>query len=199
MNNKGGGKAEKIEAMLGDTISSYAEKVSRAALNSDIAVKFNDIEFTISKGHHEPDDIVATWRKISDERHEAYINSPEGKAAKEADAKDIAEKQEQINMLTEQLDTLDFSDVKKVLDWCVAFQDPSDRIGTQSNKSKILVKFAEHEYYPGMNVGISYNAEDKENSAKYIIGQALSGIVNIGAIHQVIHHFADQWKAKFAE
>ena len=194
---RGGGQAEKVEASIGEHFNNYAERVAQAARNSDVAVKFNDIEFTVPKGEHDSAEIVATWEKLSDERREKYLNSPEGKAAAEADAQDIDAKQEQINELTKQLDTLDFSDVKKVLEWCVAFQDPSDRVGTQRDKNKILAKFAEHGYVPNMNTGTEYKAEDKENSAKYIIGQALSGIEYIGAVHQVVHRFSDEWKAKF--
>jgi len=194
-------KGEKVilEASVGEHIDNYAERVAQAALNSDVVVMFNGIEFTLPKGEHDSADITEKWKKLSDERDEKYLNSPEGKVATEAGKRDIKEKQEKINELTKQLDTLDFSDVKEVLEWCVAFQGPSDRIGVKKNKNKIISKFAEYGYFPGVNTGSRYKAEDRENSARYIIGQALSGIADIGAIHHVINRFYDEWKAKFVK
>ena len=188
---------KEVEVNIGEHFDDYAKRVALLARSSDVAVKFNDIEFTIPQGEHDSTEIIKVYEKISDDKYRQYLDSPEGKAAAESDARDIEEKQKQIDELTQQLDTLDFSDVRKVLDWCVAFQEPSDRVGTQRDKSLILEKFADHGYIPNMNTGKEYKANDKENSAKYIIGQALGGIEYIGAIHQVIHKFADEWKAKF--
>jgi hypothetical protein len=184
---------KEVRADVKELLEDYAKRVVQVASDSDVAVEFNDIKFTVPKGNHDSSEIVATWEKLSNE----YENLPESKAAAEADAKNIDEKQEQINELTKQLDTLDFSDVKKVLEWCVAFEGPSDRIGTRKDKNKILAKFAEYGYIPDMNIETDYKPDDKENSAKYIIGQALGGIEKYGYVDLAIHGSLDRWNARF--
>jgi len=193
------GEPRKIEVNPGDHIDFYADRVAQAALESDVVMDFSGVEFVVTKGKYNSSDIVEKWEKIRAELFEKYKNSPEGKAAAEASARDIAEKQKQIDELTNQLDILDFSNTEKVLDWCAAFQSPSDRIDTKRDKEKILNKFAENGYLPNVNLGSEYKPEDKDNSARYLIGQALDGIKQIGAIHQVFHKFYDEWKAKFSE
>lgn len=193
------GEPRKIEVNPGDHIDFYAMRVSQAALESDVVMDFNGVELVVPKGEYNSSDIVEMWKKLRTELSEKYKNSPEGKAAAEASIKDIAEKQRQIDELTNQLDTLDFSNTEKVLDWCAAFQSPSDRIDTKRDKEKILNKFAENGYLPNVNLGSEYKPENKDNSARYLIGQALDGIKQIGAIHQVFHKFYDEWKARFSK
>ncbi|MDP1689811.1 MAG: hypothetical protein Q8L52_01230 [bacterium] len=116
-------------------------------------------------------------------------------------ARDIDAKQARMDELIKHLDTLDFSDVGKVLEWCVAFEELSDTDveRTVGDTNKIVAKFAEHGYVPGMNTGAEYKEEDKENSAKYIIGQALDGLENAGFISRAIGQSSDDWKAKFVK
>ena len=116
-------------------------------------------------------------------------------------ARDIEAAQEQSNELIKQLDTLDFSDAGKVLEWWAAFEESGnvDVERTIGDINKIVAKFAAHGYLPGMNTGAEYREEDKENSAKYIVGQALSGRENTGDISGAVHGFYDDWKEKFAK
>ena len=99
----------------------------------------------------------------------------------------------------EQLPNLDFANQEAVLDWICEFQDPSDHIGVAKNQGEVLKIFAEHGYQTSVNTGEAFNGEDRDNFARYIVGQALDGLKgDVGAIHQVVHKFTDDWKKKFA-
>lgn len=64
-------------------------------------------------------------------------------------------------------------------------------------RQNLLNKFKEFELIPNMCLNEQFDENNKENVAKYIIGQALDGILNVGSPHQIISSFHDKWKNKF--
>lgn len=88
------------------------------------------------------------------------------------------------DILMEQLLNLDFNNQEALLDWICEFQNLSDYIGVVTDQEKVLGIFAEHSYQK------AFNREDRDNFARYIIGQVLSGLQgDTGAISQVVHKF----------
>lgn len=114
------------------------------------------------------------------------------------DQEEIKEAQRLVEKLTAELDTLNFSDNSKVLDWCLKMQDPSDRRGVKAPREEIIKKFAEHGIVPGMYVGRKDLINNEDAYAKFIIGQAISGIQKDGSVSQVIYGAVDRWKEDFA-
>jgi len=191
------GEPKKIEAGVGEHLDLYVQRIAQAALESDVMMNFNNVESTVVKGVYNSDDIMAIWRKSIEERYEKNRNSPEGKITAQEEEEDIKKNQENIDKLINQLDTLDFSNVEKVLGWCAEFG--YSVVGTDTNKRKILNKLAENGYFPKVNIGPEFKGEDKENYARFLIGQFLSGIKINGRNYQVFGKFYDEWKEKFVK
>lgn len=187
------------EPLAGEDISTTAKRIVAMAKREKgvVKAKFNDIELT-ANSDTTADSVVAFYGEESKRRGEAYRNSPEGKkAAREAEERRVALQQKH-DALMQQLPTLNFADDVAVLDWLCEFQDPSDHTGVVKQNDAVIVAFAAHGYHPSVNTGKNFNESDRDNFARYIIGQALAGLqCEVGAVHQIVHKFVDDWKKKF--
>lgn len=183
---------------VGTSISRVAEDAVKRA---PVWFKFNDLRIEVPVGMT-ADAVESTYFRLSDERRAAYVNSPAGReAARKAEEK-IQQVNHQLLQATDQLDTLDFSDIKNPLKFLNDIQDATDHVGTdQTIKSnfteKTLKVFASNGFTPSMELGRP--EEDYENkiiSARYIIGQGLATLKFL-AIHQIYCSFYDTWVGKF--
>lgn len=197
-----GQKPSKIEGKPGQHINSFAQQLINEAQESNtiVAGTFNGIDLVVDpKSNLSVDEIVATFTSEMNKKAEAYRKSPEGiRANKEAEEKK-QNMQEKANQLVEQLNTLDFSDYELVLEWICNFQEASDYIGTSYDKNKVISTFKNNGFAIGVNTGKDFNGENAENFAKYLVGQALDGINTVGAPHQIVHKFTNDWKQKFGK
>lgn len=187
------------EPMPGEHINETAKSIVDMAKESKetVTAVFNDITLTANEGDTE-EGIVKAFEEARKQRAEAYRNSPEGKKA----AREIEERQQQMqkkhDALMQKLTNLDFNNDVEVLDWLCEFQGPSDHIGVSKQQDVVVATFAKHGYHPNVNLGDDYNSEDRENVKRAIVGQALGCLQGeVGAIHQVIHRFVDDWKKKW--
>lgn len=156
---------------------------------------FNDITLTAHKTST-VEGIVADFNTKMAAASEAYRNSPEGRrAAREAEERK-QQAQQKHDTLMRQLPNLNFADDVAVLDWLCEFQDPSC-FGVGKQQGAVLATFAAHGYYPGVNCGKDFNGDDRDNFARWVIGQALNTLSEFGAIHPIVHKFTDDWKKKF--
>ena len=190
---------KKSEPMCGEMVSETAKRmVALAKQTKDtVKAKFNDIELTATSDSV-PSAIVSYYNKESTRRAEAYRNSPEGKKAARESEERRRQMQQKHDALMQQLPNLNFADDVAVLDWLCEFQDHSDHIGVVKQQNVVLATFAAHGYYPNANTGTNFNKNDRDNFARWLIGQTLDGLQGeVGAIHQVIHKFANDWKKKF--
>ena len=188
------------EPMAGENISETAERMIALAKETkgSVTAKFNDIELTATEDSI-AEGIVSGFQTKMAEAAATYRSSPEGKCAARESEERKEEAQRKADALMEQLPNLDFANQEAVLNWICEFQDPSDHIGVVKNQGEVLRIFAEHGYQPSVNTGEAFNGEDRDNFARYIVGQALDGLKgDVGAIHQVVHKFTDDWKKKFA-
>lgn len=187
------------EPMAGENVSETTAKRIIAMANESketVTANFNDIILTANEGDT-AEAIVQFYHEESERRAEAYRNSPEGKkAAREAEERK-QKMQQKHDALMQQLSSLDFNDDVAVLDWLCEFQDPSDHIGVSTQKDVVLATFAAHGYHPSVNCGKEFNGEDRNNFKHWLVRQALDGLQKMGAIHQVVHKFTDDWKKKF--
>ena len=166
-----------------------------------VTAVFNEIELST-----DPDfDILRAANKIVEDfnlkldlRLSEYRNSPEGKA-KIIDL-EIRKQQNQkiVNDAVAELNTLDFSNLAAVINWFDKVTNPTEFCGVKVPSAKIVQIFENHGYLPSVNLGENFNGEDKENFARYIIGQALLGLKSpVGRIHPVFKRFAKEWREKF--
>ncbi len=187
------------EPMAGENISETAERMVALAKETkgEVRAKFNDIELVATEDSA-AENIVKDFKVKIAEAAEKYRKSPEGQRAARESEERKQEAQRKADALVEQLPSLDFSNQEAVLNWICEFQDPSDHIGVEKDNEKVLKIFAEHGYQPGVNTGKEFNGEDRDNFARYIVGQALNGLRgDVGAIHHIVHKFTDDWKEKF--
>jgi hypothetical protein len=183
---------------ISETAKIMVELLKGTTQNQKVAVKFNDITLT-ADANSTVEGIIRDFRTKLAAAAEAYRDSPEGKRAQLESEQRKEKAQCKHDTLMQQLPNLDFTNLVAVLDWLCEFQDPSDYIGVVKRQSEVLAIFAKHGYQPNVNTGKKYNDDDRDNVARYIIGQALSNLKSdVGAIHQVIHHFTREWKRKFA-
>ncbi len=156
---------------------------------------FNGIQLEAAVGSS-PAGIVAAFHRDLDAKANAFDASPEGIAAVIARRREIATAQAQIDLSVVALDALDFSDLDAVIGWFETVQDATDQCGVRVPKAAILAAFSAAGFEPDANCGDAFD-DDRENVARYIIGQALSTLRFL-AIHGTIHGFAKCWREKFS-
>lgn len=165
--------------------------------NETYTGKFNGITMVADPGCKAHNILQAFWAE-QERRSEEYRNSPEGKrAAQEAeDRKNNC--QAVIDELMQRFETLDYENLDELVQFFDEMADPSDHIGVSFDRQRIVDTFAQHDFVASMNCGDEFDGDNRENFAGYLIGQALSGLSSIGAIHHIYHKFAAEWRGKFA-
>ncbi|MEK7509683.1 MAG: hypothetical protein AAB605_03145 [Patescibacteria group bacterium] len=173
------------------------ELVNAAKKNGKAQGYFNGILLAADKTST-AEGIVAYYREETERRAEAYRNSPKGKKAAREAKERLEKMQQKHDELMRQLPNLDFTNNIAVLNWLCEYQDPSDYIGVMKQQDEVVATFVAHGYHPNVNLHENFKEDDRDNYARYIIGQALSMLQGeVGAIHHVIHHFTKKWKEKF--
>ena len=185
-----------IEGSPGEHISAAAKRLCAAASeHGQASLKFNDVTLIANAGDT-ADSVERDFDKQCRERHIAWINSPEGKASAVRRDAQIASMQERHDCLMRDLAALDFTDDVAVLDWLCAMQEPTDHVGVQVDRAGIVAAFARHGFEPNVNTGAAYRDADRDNSFRYLVGQALSTL-QACAIHGMVNDFTARWKTRF--
>lgn len=141
--------------------------------------------------------IVARYHEGLEAQSKAYRASPAGIAAEAAAVARKIAIQAEADALMAALPSLDMTDDVAVLEWLDRFQDPSDYIGIKADKAAVIRAFTDAGYVANANTGDDFREEDRDNHARYLVGQALSCLQSVGAIHQVFGTFHARWKARF--
>ncbi|MCX6739872.1 MAG: hypothetical protein NTZ49_01420 [Candidatus Parcubacteria bacterium] len=115
----------------------------------------------------------------------------------ELETLEIKELQKKADSLMEELPNLDFTDSKVVLDWLNEFQAPSNNRRIKKDIKTVLSIFKEHNYKLGTYTNQVDNHEDRDNVARFLIGQALLMLKDEGYIPSVIHRETKNWERKF--
>jgi hypothetical protein len=183
----------------GRTISETAQLLIKEAnrCNEDVGYIFNNITIIVSKTAT-VDSVVNSYSTESKRLHEVYLRSPEYQDKLAQDEKELEEAKIELENQLSIMYKLDFSNLKEVLVWLTKFQPLSDRTGVMTNsiKQEVMTTFESNGFIAGANTGDQFDENDADNYARYIIGQAMSGIQD-SSIHQVLHSFVDRWLAKF--
>lgn len=191
-----GNSSTPVRFLGGTNIENAAQElVAVANRDGEAHGDFNDITLR-AKRDDLPESIVAAYDRETKARAAAYRSSPEGKAAAERDRQERQDLQSEHDRLMAALRTLDWNNKAAVLDWCCAMQKPSDRIGVIIRRDTIIAEFAKRGFTPNMRTGEDY-IEQKTVAHAYIVGQALRCLETVGAIHGIIHKFADEWRQRY--
>lgn len=182
-----------VSGKLGEHITTAAQRAVNAAPSR---LSFNDICIDVDHGMS-AGDVAAEYARRCDERAAAWAASPEGSVAAERARLEQSVRQAKMDDMMRELSAVDLRNVSVALDWMVRAEDPLGHVDTRADRERIVTAFEAAGYRIGENVGAAFREDCRENVAKYIIGQALDGIVRVGAPHPVIHVFAERWRERF--
>lgn len=163
------------------------------AAGAVVTAQFNEVELVVAPGATQAA-VKAEWHAELQRRSDAYRASPEGRAAAAKRVADVAAQQRDTDALIEEMrSTLNAEDIPGLIRWFDKLTDAADDVGVRSPSSEILTWFADRGYEPGVNTGSEYRPDDRENTARYLIGQALDGVRTCGVPHPIFHKFAAEW------
>lgn len=182
-----------------DIIAKFNLKGVLSGAITEVSGEFNGITVIANKNSTVESittDFHLQMKKASDD----YENSSEGKKAKAEREERLKTVQSNAKELMKQLPKLNFKSNLEVLDWLCNIQPATDYIGAISSEEKdeIISTLTNNGFLPGVNTGKNFKEDDEDNFARYVIGQALSGLTgNVEAIHHIVTKFTDDWKEKF--
>ena len=181
---------KEIQAEPGMHINQAAKVlVSTAKTEGDCFLNFNDILLAANQ-FSTVEMICSEYDRLSELRQQEYQSSPEGKAMKARREAERQELQARADDLMTRLPRLNFSDVGYLLDWLCQMEEPRDRIGVTVDVNHIREVFVVHGYHPHDCEGDKFDANDPENVARWIIGQAIAE-----TYVPMVRHFTEKWKA----
>lgn len=186
-----------VKFLAGTHIEQAAEQLVAIANKDGSAWGFfNDVKLAAMRGAS-PADVVSDFTAEVKHQSDAYEKSEAGKQAAKNREERRSSAQAKHDALMAELTKLDFSNDAKVLDWVCRMQEPSDHAGVIVRTDTIVSAFESRGFVANANCGPDFKADDRDNSFRYLIGQALSGLSEGPAIHPIIHKFADQWRARW--
>ena len=183
------------EVPIGEHLVRCIEKMLDLANDAGAPVQadFNGIPLHVDPGATAVE-VEQRWDAESRARGERYRNSPEGRAAAAKRAAEVAQRQRDADGLTVEMHkTLNPEDVPAVLRWLMRYEETAGDVDVKKDRLEVLDWFLSHGFEVGVNVGPAFDANDRENVARYIIGQALDGIQSMGCPHPVVSKFANEW------
>lgn len=190
--------AEHVVAMAGEHISMVARRAVDVANRTGAPARFtfNEVDAVASPGAS-PEGVEAEYMRRAEERRVAWEQSPEGQRCKREQEERIVAAQAKVDRAMESLGGLNANDLGAVLAWVEEIAEPAAHVRVVVPRARILDWFKAHGWVPGMNCGAAFKAEDRQNFAGYIIGQALNGFERVGAPHPMLAVFTEQWRQKF--
>lgn len=112
------------------------------------------------------------------------------------------------NNVMNDLETLDFRNLEAILNWIEKFRLFLNVISKRKNIDqensqkyliikKVIQKFNENGFLYDRKTYDDFKEDDKENVARYIIGQALYTMKNYHLIFDKVFYEIEDWKKKF--
>ncbi len=191
--------ALQIEGNPGEHISHFATRLEAIAKEKQTTVtgKFNNI-FLTATPEATVNDLLVEYQVECDKAEKAYLASPAYREHLQLVQKKTDEANAKAKVLMEKFDSLNWDSVTDILDWLCEIQPVADTSGVALDRKKIVRAFVDHGFKANVNTHKNFKADDKDNVARYIIGQAMDGLEVVGAPHHVLIRFVDDWKKKFA-
>jgi hypothetical protein len=172
------------------------DAASRAVANGADRLEFNGIMIDVPS--KSPDAIVAEYEEECDARAKAWRESDAGLAYAKERASEAAAHQSKADKMISDLSGAPWPGHAAMIDWVSDVQEHFDYVGVAIDRDAIVREFSRMGYEPGVNCGAEFDGEDEDNSARWLIGQAVSGIKEVGAPHPIVREFAKRWRDKFA-
>jgi hypothetical protein len=193
-----------INTVAGEHIVSTTEKMveilaNRPAIDA-VKVHFNGIRLVVSRQREmTPIDVQNEFYRKMKAQSRTYRRSTKAKARKREHYQDLKAQKQQALQLIRRFRVMDKTSLEAVVAWLGEFQEVSDHLGAVNPKCRLEIVRAllANGYVSGVNTGSDYQSEDKENVGHYLVGQSLSMLQRIGAIHPMIKKWSKNWQEKF--
>lgn len=127
-------------------------------------------------------------------RQNEYRQSPAGKSAAEADARDIASKQSRMDRLM-RMSPVVLSNAYDALQWVIEVED-AGRVGVSADYRE-AGKTLSRKWTRNAHVGTPEQIirADRQMMAEYIMGQAVDHLMRYMPPHPMVAEFAREWLA----
>ena len=186
-------------AVGGQHIDDFIKEMIAGGCNCAITGEFNGTKFEVIPGDTF-DKVKKRYKTIRDKQQEAYFASDEYKQ-KQSEQK-IRENANTalVNELLQEAKQIDWSNIPVVLEFLNRTVDPfgytyTDKFAIATIKDHLV----DAGYIAGEKTGENFNGEDKENSGRYLIGQALDCVQNGWPILDVYSRMYSQWVEKWGD
>lgn len=142
------------------------------------------------------------YRKAIDNRVNDYNNSADSKKAKENLTLLVAKNQDQVNKLLNNMPILKKEqgiwDHLETLSWVEKYIELIDLVGVIHDNHAVIQHFLSQGYLRNANINQDFNPDDKDNVARYLVGQFLNDLMSFnGNPHPIAIHMIKKWKIKF--
>lgn len=186
-----------IEAEIGEHITSFCAKLSRLALQTkqEVTGTFNGVQL-IADVNTTAQQLTAKFHQQLRIDQENYEKSPEYAIKLKQREKELAAINKRIEKCMNEFSELNWDSYAAILKWLSNIQPLADHTGVSLDRSKIIAGFENHGFKANENTGDSFNGENPENHARYIIGQAIDGFLTVGAPHPILVSFVEKWIEK---
>ncbi len=148
------------------------DQILRSQEIDSVSMEFNG-ELLIAKSGSTIESVVEAWAKLGFYSQDA-IKTRENKREGEKEA--VKKEQAIIDIMLTELDTFNFTNQEKVIDWLYEYYIHSIR-GADMHKNELLEKFQAHGYVPENNDKVDgmlgKTLKDKERLGRVIIGYLL--------------------------
>ena len=195
-----------MEADYGESIQDYAkrvisrfESVAKTNNSTDFEIdcgEFNGVRLRCTKDTTE-ESFINSFRMQMEENQKAYLESEEYKEKLRRDKIEIDAMNKKASAMERELQLMDFSKKRDLLLWLKEYQPLTDRVGVSTNTMMVVDILEQKGFYEDMNIKENFIEDDADNVAGYIVGQCISGMNMVGAIHSVVGKFVDDWITKF--
>ena len=161
----------------------------------DVSFDFNEIILTATP-ETDAVSLAKEYARLSEERRQAYLESPQGKVAAEKRAAEIVEKIGKVDALVSALpEILQNGDMGNLIGWLESFTLPADDIAVKIDHARLA----------GMLEGAGYVENDgcgnppewfstRERMGRYIVGQAIACLRRGLPPHGVTLGFIKKWR-----
>lgn len=194
-----------FEARLGEMIQEYAERAvlyltERQEKHPDLELylvgDFNGVKVVTTR-YSTVFSIVLDYDIRQDINGYEYRQTDEYKERKAAREKEEKELNTKAKYMVKKFDKIDKHNRLELINWLDEFQPLSDLIAVHFDKFHIISELNKAGYYAGMNCNTDdFIISTTDEFADWLIGQCIDGLEHIGAIHQVVHKFADEYREK---
>lgn len=176
-----------IQLRLGQSIESGARELcAQAPARAD----FNGIMLRARYATTRPEDVAMEYGRRS--RAQSAMWSPERTARAARWAAEQEATRKRIAAECSALPTIDWTDHAEPLAWI-------ERVVEENipNASGIASIFGERGYVADACTDDAFDGENRDNVARFIVGQAMANLARVGAIHPMCGEFVRRWRSKF--